>query len=72
MAQSRIYEEEEESKHLSSTYNEGQEEEALSRGAQSEDISTDSDEEEEDEDILIKPKDLIVSEWYYQIRLFNV
>ena len=58
MAQSRIYEEEEESKHISS-----QENEVQSRGdGQSEDISTDSDEDDDDEDILIKPKDLIVSQ----------
>ena len=62
MQQSRINEEEEESKHLSSAYNDEDEEAALTGNAQSEDISTDSDDSQEDEDILIKPKDLIVSE----------
>ena len=66
MAQSRIYEEEEESKHISS-----QENEVQSRGdGQSEDISTDSDEDDDDEDILIKPKDLIVSQKFILSSIF--
>ena len=55
MAQSRIQEDEEESKHLTSHMDDGENQ----GGQQSEDITSDSDEEEDDEDILIKPKDLI-------------
>lgn len=56
MAQSRIQEDEEESKHLSSN---NADDDQDGPNNDSEDITTDSDEENEDEDILIKPKDLI-------------
>ena len=59
LAQSRINEEDEESKHVSSFRREP---ETQSRGSHlSEEVSSEWDEEEDDEDILIKPKDLIVS-----------
>ena len=61
MAQSRIYEEEEESKHMS-TDQENPDESAQDKGEMdSEDLDSDSEEEEDDDEILIKPKDLIVS-----------
>ena len=78
MAQSRIYEEEEESKQYSAYNDEREDDEPASHGeGQSEDISTDSDEDDEDEDILIKPKDLIVSsteielKTNHQLRLYS-
>ena len=58
MGQSRIQEDEEESKHMTSNFDdEGQGQ------TQSEDIETNSSEDEDDDDILIKPKDLIVSRY---------
>ena len=60
ITQSRIHEETEESK-LSAFNEEELDETEHSKDVESHDITTDSDEDEEDEDILIKPKDLIVS-----------
>lgn len=59
VAQSQINEEDEESKHGSSSRRDyGRE----SKNSQvSEDVTSGSDEEDDDEDILIQPKDLIVS-----------
>ena len=61
-ASHRINEENEESKRLSETDDEIIDDLEGSRGVESNDLSSESDDDSDDDDILIKPKDLIVSE----------